>query len=449
MKTKISYVLAGLALLSTPLWAQPADPRPSEPSFQKVQPRQVSPSITPDREAVWLFEEGKRLHRLGETQRALDQYRRALVKDNGRIEYRPYLALALLQTGRYKESLEQYDLYLRQEPKDLSVRTQRLWPLISLGLFDTAEQEINQLKLSNSGNLMLHELAAYYNLKRNRYQQAADEYRIAIAQAGPHRPDLVINLARCLSLLGKDAEALKLLEGIGPLPANSTAIVANNMGVLKTNGGQASEAQKLFEESWKGSQQDALYNLANQLADQGKTRESILAVAKLLDLTPDHLDGQMLYVRLLSRQNRLDEARKAVDRLQSMGQTALGWRWPYICELSGLVSLQQDDNESARQDLEQAVLALPKSPSAHHNLALALSRQGSLDDAANEELTAIKLSPENPSMWYHLGVIYDLQARPTKALDAYTKFLELRPNDPENPGLLEHIKEIRESLRAK
>lgn len=444
-KTLLSAAL-GLCLW-LPAAGQPADPRPQEPAAQQPPPRTLKQTLTPDREAVWLFEEGKRLQREGQTLRALDAYRKALAKDPGRVEYRPYLALVEIQAGRYQEAKEQYDLYLRTEPKDSWVRLQRVWALICLGEFEDAEKELNGLKLIHSANVLYYDLTATMWNKRQKYGLASQAYQTAVQLDRSHRPDLLINLARALFMDGRMAESEKLLEPL--LSGLSKSIVLNNLGVLRTRQGQSGDALKLFEQAWQSQQPDALYNLSNLLADQGKTREAILSVAKLLDLAPDNLDAQMLYTRLLVRQSRVEEARKLVDRILNLGPTALGWRWPYVCELAGLVALQQDDNEVARHQLEQAVLGLPKSPSAHHNLALALSRQGQLDDALNEELTAIGLSPQNPSAWFHLGVIYDLLARPTKAIEAYDHFLQLRPEDPESAGVKAHIAEIRDSLQGK
>lgn len=60
-----------------------------------------------------------------------------------------------------------------------------------------------------------------------------------------------------------------------------------------------------------------------------------------------------------------------------MGPEVLGSRWGYVCKISGLIFLQMDEDESARTDFERAVLAQPKSVSAHDNLALALGAWGS------------------------------------------------------------------------
>ena len=444
-----------LALLLglSPAWAQPEDPRPQElPKAPPEVRRPTLPPTSPLREAVWLFDEAKRLHRQGAIVRAVDTYRRALARDPGRLEYRPYLAVALDQLGNYPEAKEQYDLYLKLEPNDQRIRLQRTATLIHAGDFEEATKELGVLKLYGSAMPLYHDMVGLLALRQNRYADAVVAYQTVLSQDSS-RVDTRINLAQAYLLLNQPDKAKEQLDIA--FKGGAKEAVLNNLGVLQTRTGDYTAAQKLFEQAWGPPAAgalglpEALLNLATVLAQQNKTRDALLTVAKLLDLQSDNVDAQILYSRLLARSGRLPEARKEIDKVVALGPEVLAARWPYVCEISGLIFLEMDDNEAARGELEKAILALPKSVSARHNLAMALGRMGALDDAIAEELTAHKLAPENKAVLYHLGVLYDLDARPKLAIETYQKFLKLAGDDPEAEGLREHVAELQAQLAGK
>ncbi|CAN0423611.1 unnamed protein product, partial [Phaeothamnion confervicola] len=169
------------------------------------------PSITPQREAVWLFEEARRLQRDGFMVRAVDTYRRALARDPGRLEYRPYLATALDDLGKYEEAKEQYDLYLKIEPLDSRIRLQRVATLIHLGDYDAATKELNGLKLYGSGMAVFHDLSGLLALRTNRPADAVQSYQTVLEQDSS-RVDARINMAQAYLLLGQSEKAQEQLD---------------------------------------------------------------------------------------------------------------------------------------------------------------------------------------------------------------------------------------------
>ena len=439
----LALLMAGAAL------AQHPDLRPPEPSPSPPPPRKTTvPSISPQREAVWLFEEAKRLHHDGSLVRAVDVYRKALARDPARLEYRPFLAMALDELGKYEEAKEQFDLYLKLEPNDLRIRLQRIATLIHNAEYAEATRELEALKLYGAGSPVYHDMVGLLALHLHNFPEAVSAYQTVLSQDAS-RVDARIHLAQAYLLLGQPDKAREQLELA--LKNGPKKVVLNNLGVLKAQGGEFQEAQKLFEESSSDTPpgsavNEALLNLATVLAQQAKDRDALLTVSKLLDLQSDNLDARILYACLLARADRLPEARKEIDKLFEMGPQVLGVRWAYVCEVCGFIALRMDDTDGARVALEKAVQALPKSVSARHNLAMVLGRMGSLDEAIAHERQASEMAPDNKAVWYHLGVLYDLDARPKLAVEAYKKFLQLAPQDPEAAGLKEHVQELQQIL---
>jgi len=428
--------------LATAAWAQPDTMEPPEPEPTPT-PRTPNPTTPPEREAVWLFEEAQRLHRQGAPARAVELYRKALVRDPGRLEYRPYLGLALDETGSPKEALEQYDLYLKLEPEDQRVQLLRAAAWMHAGQLAQARSALDRLMLSGSGNAYLRNLKGLLLLRSGQPAEAVTEFQAALA-AMPALTEARINLSAAWLQSGQlEAARTELATILSKTPAEARAL--NNLAVAQARGQDLKGARATLEQS-SGLAQASL-NLAAVLVDQKLDREALLILAQLLDTQPQLLEAHLLNARVLTRQNRFEEARKDVDFVLAAGP---GPWWSLANEVSGLLYLAQGLDEAARIDLDKAVKADPQRASAHHNYSLALGRTNQLAAAIDEEKKAIGLAGDVPAMWYHLGVLYDLDARPADAVEAYKKYLGLGGLDPEAAAALkEHISELQDRISGR
>ena len=429
-------VLLALALAGPMGWTQPILPGQALP----VVPNQV-PETADMREAKFLFAEGQRLHREGQIGRAVDLYRRALALDPGRLEYRPYLAQALEMTGNHSDALEQYDLYLAQEPDDRSVQRARLLALIGLRRWEELDREFQILDLSQSSDpdYLLSKGLSW--LARDKADLALEPLRIA-HQLAPERQDIRLNLASAL-LLQKQAQfALDLLGGDRP-PADESPRAGLLRGLALHMLDREAEAEKV----WRGLLDspglvEVGLNLATSLAQRGQTGEALKLTAQMLDRAPNHQAAKLLYARLLNRAGRYAESlvvlRPLLEPEVFQGDRA------YLDELAGwtLLGLERDDESLSY--LRQAVKLGAQGAALENNLALVLGRLGEIDEALEHQLQAVQLAPLQASAWYHLGVLYELKALPQKGREAYLQFLKLAPDDPAAAGLKSHLKTISE-----
>ncbi len=392
-----------------------------------------------EHEATWLFKEAKRLHADGKLERAVAIYRKALGKDPGRLEYRPYLGLALDQLERSQEAVEQYDHYLRQEPGDVTVRLNRALASYHSGQLDKSWQESEGLKLLTPENPKLHTLRGLIQLALGRPHQAISELVTALA-LGSDEVEPRLNLAVAYLQADNPKGAAEQIDWLLKREPQN-ALAGNNQAVLLAHQGELEAAETLLGElSQKHQNPDALWlNLARLLARRGQNRQAVLVVSELLDQRPQHRAGLLLYGRLLYRQGQLERAKEALEKVENPDTVA----HTYL----GLTHLALGELELARVSLEAAALAEPESWAAKHNLSVVLGRLGELDEAVREAQSAAARAPRQPSVVYHLAVLYDRQARPRKAIEAYQTYLELVPDDPGLEGLLEHIDELEQHSR--
>lgn len=409
-------------LLSVPALAQPVTPG--------LKPKPVpnmSSESADQREAKFMFEEGRRLHREGQVGRALELYQQALSKDPARLEYRPYLARALESQSQHEDALEQYDLYLQKEPLDQVVQRERLLPLISLQRWEDLEREFQAMDASHGQDADYLQFKALSLLRRNRPAEAQPLLATALASQ-PRRDDIRLNLAAAQLQQNQGAAALQTLE---PLPQEALL-----RGLAFYLVGDVAKA----EQSWRLQQNvDAGVNLATSLAERGQDREALLLAAEMLDREPAHQAGKLLYARLLNRAERYEEAWATLRPL--LEPDAFQGARGYFLELVGWTLLGLERNDESLQYLAEAARLGQGGPALQHNLALVLARLGRTQEALQHELKAIQLAPGQAAAWYHLGMLYERRAQPRQALQAYETYLKLAPEAP--AGLKQRMDTLR------
>jgi tetratricopeptide (TPR) repeat protein len=85
--------------------------------------------------------------------------------------------------------------------------------------------------------------------------------------------------------------------------------------------------------------------------------------------------------------------------------------------------------DEARKLLERARAQQPTSGEIADSLALVLVKQGKLDQAQRLLLRADRLAPDEPEILQHLGDLYVKMADRARALDAYKRALQRRPDE--------------------
>jgi tetratricopeptide (TPR) repeat protein len=97
----------------------------------------------------------------------------------------------------------------------------------------------------------------------------------------------------------------------------------------------------------------------------------------------------------------------------------------------GLVYYKQGRLEEAAKEYITAIRLNPDYAEAHNNLGLVYYLQGRVEEAIQQYMTALKLTHGFAKAHNNLGVAYYKQGRLGEAIQEYTTALELRPDDPD------------------
>ncbi len=426
MRLALWLLLAGLAL------AQPVTPG---------QPLPAAPNMVVEsadmREARFLFAEGQRLHRQGQVDRSIELYRKALAKDPGRLEYRPYLAQALESEGQHQEALEQLDLYLAAEPASFGVtpfagvtasqrvQLQRLYPLMGLARWEEVDQELALLEKPLEGHSDYHLARGLAELRRGGWEPARVALQRAVeldSQSEPAR----LNLASVHLQLQQSAAALEALQSL----SSESAQVLRGLALYQQ--GQVKQAQELWRA--QGSLDSAL-NLASSLARQNQTRQALLLVAALMDAHPESRVARRWMVHLYNRENRYEEGWATLQPLLPATTADL-------CELSGWTLLGLGRWQESLEALQQAYQKGGRGLSLEGNMALALGHLGRWKEALEHQQKVVAAQPQLAQAWLQLGWLYEHLALPSKAKEAYQRYLQIEPQGSQAAEVRERIKRL-------
>jgi tetratricopeptide (TPR) repeat protein len=177
-----------------------------------------------------------------------------------------------------------------------------------------------------------------------------------------------------------------------------------------------------------------------------------------LEIENDNWQRQALYLKGLSylRKGSLAEAQNTADELKQMIQSGINKKKiRFYTHLAGMRELEGKNYPKAIEYLRNAVESLPYGPpdkdaSFIDSLALAYYKSGDLEKAREtyENITSLTLGRFSygdifAKSFYMLGKIYEQKGQKEKAIENYTKFLDLWINA--DPGLPE-VEDARKRL---
>jgi tetratricopeptide (TPR) repeat protein len=146
---------------------------------------------------------------------------------------------------------------------------------------------------------------------------------------------------------------------------------------------------------------DAHYFLGATCHALGKLDEAAASLSRAIHLNPERADAHHHLGVLLAQLGKLDES---IARLEQ------------ACRLA-------PDSAAMLENLRQVRMARDK------NLAIALTEQGKLDDAASCYRRVLELNPQDAGAHNNLGIVLQMQSRFEEAEACYRQVLALNPND--------------------
>ena len=233
---------------------------------------------------------------------------------------------------------------------------------------------------------------------------------------------LAVGLGRAEQARARLREAL----GAGP-PAPGPAAA---LGWLALRTGRPGEARRLLEAVWAGAEAGryaALVGRARLLA--GDRAGAAVAADRAVEARPRDPAGWTLRGDVARARGLLAAARADYERALAIDPG----HYPALVNL-GVIHLDQGDLGRAEARFRRAAEVRPGRPEAWNDLGLVLRSQGRFRDARDAYLRALEADPAFAPALRNLGICLEKYLGDVdRAVEAYRRYLELRPGDPEVP----------------
>jgi Flp pilus assembly protein TadD len=250
--------------------------------------------------------------------------------------------------------------------------------------------------------------------------------------------------------------ALVVATGLVAQPSSQTLEESLRKGTEAIHEGHYEEAENWFRAAVKASPENApaLMELGVAELGLGRPGEAVDNLRKAIALSPE-MPGASLFLGIAYAQmHRVEDAIAALRREIALDpRNAQAWMW------QGVVELQDGHPEKATEPFDRAAELAPNDLNileyrgkAHSQVAFAsyarmavldptswhvhrvqgqmYSQQNQHKEAIAEFLEAIKLMPNNSDLYEELGSEYRKSSALDLAQQAYSRELELSPNNP-------------------
>jgi tetratricopeptide (TPR) repeat protein len=299
--------------------------------------------------------------------------------------------------------------------------------------------------------------------------EEAQPYFEKLLKLYPHRFELKVDLAKCLSGRKKLEEARELLEEV--LETNPNHIEANfDLGRIEAMMGDRTKAVERFESLVESTQDHAQRFFKTELAllysDEGRYQEAIELLKENLEATPDDareglrlfytyrqagedesalqlaedlIEGHPdeLYVKLaysqaLAANDRTDEA---TDRL--LKEIEKGEEPELLYGAIAQLFVSRSEYSEAQGWIEKGLEQFPDSTRLRFQFGAVLERQKDYEDAEIEFKKILSTNPDDAEVLNYLGyMLADLGVRLDEALGYIQKAVDL---DPYNGAFLDSL----------
>ena len=181
--------------------------------------------------------------------------------------------------------------------------------------------------------------------------------------------------------------------------------------------------------------------LGEMLSDAGRNQEAIDAFGHAIADTPASADGswQLDFDRAvaLDRMNRWAQAKADLDEALRRSPDQ-----PYVLNYIGYSDAERDvDLEQARALVERALATKPRDPAFLDSLGWIMLKQNDVGDGVRTLEAAAEMTPDDPTVNYHLGVGYWRQNRHAEAEQEWQKALILQPDAADRPRIEARLRE--------
>ena len=364
----------------------------------------------------------------GQTDRAVDEFRRALLLDPSHEQASLALAGIYLQQNQQEAALNLLKKASTANPRSSSLHLMLADIYEKNGDAKQAEYErllggkkvvvTEELPARAEGVVLGDQLAA-----KGEVDKAAEAYRAVLKQ----QPDAIEPLEKLGALYfraGRDGDALLAYRDATHL-GSSNPEVYYNLGLLYEKRNQLDEAVVAYKRAIekRPAYAEARLKLADIRLGRGNTQEAVEQYGEMLRLKTESADIHLKLARIFVKNKNLnlaEESYKAVlklapDNPEANRELAAVYRAKGATDkavehYTKALELQEEDNES-----RNALVAIYVKDKKYDELAELLQE-------------AVELAPDDANNHYKLGLIYDFKKEYDNAIASYKKAAELKPD---------------------
>jgi tetratricopeptide (TPR) repeat protein len=365
----------------------------------------------------------------GEWKAAEVEYQRSLELDGNLSEAREELAELLQSEGRFSEAVTALkDTYDRGGDGRVVEKLVRLQ--MATGRVDDARGLVERLEDEGGGiDRKLWIGWRWLDVRQpDRARNMAESVLHVTDTAGAR-----LLLGRALEETGATDEALAQLAKVPPRASQYVA-AQSVIGRLLRDRGRYREAVETLGRAIRSvassdvgaNSSDALEDLLAQVHERaGERNQSIQLLERALAQRP-HSDE--LVFALGNAYERNGQWERAVDVVRALlkrepeSVTAMNF-------IGYALAKQGARLDDARRMLEKALALKPMSGEVADSLGWLYVKLGRLDEAERLLVRADRLTPEDPEILQHLGELYVRKSDRSRALDAYRRALEHKPDE--------------------
>lgn len=379
-----------------------------------------------------LFVDGRIARRVGEIDRALEQFNKSIALQPNHAPLYIARARLLVETGRHEDAIPDLDYLLENLPNNpytayidaiiKKYRNDTEGYEHALNKVDTLIRGLGREEILGDSDLLL--LAGVVNYSLENFNDAQNFLRENIAR-DKYNAGARGLLGRILLARGATQDAWLMLESAVDL-APKDAELQRLVGISLMRLGKSRPAAEAFRRAIEldPNVTQLRTNLALSQLKSGKAGEAIAELETALEKDPDAARPSMMLGLILVR------GRKYGDALEILGPAVE--RDPDNPVLYNLLASAQwglGDQEAARRNLEKAIELNPNYLSAHRNLAQMDLNSGAIDVARARYQSMIDLPNSGAKPYIDLANISFREGNLKQAISLLSKAKE---RDPDN-----------------
>lgn len=271
---------------------------------------------------------------------------------------------------------------------------------------------------------ILNTLNAAFALHQSGDLPHAESLYRQVLQLDTNQADALLYLGFLSHQLGRNAEALALMQRATVLRPDNPVFYSNLAHVYRATGNVPAAIQAYRSVlTLTPSDSAAHCDLANLLVEEGSLNDAIEHFRRALKLRPDHADAYNNLAHAYGMLGKFDEAIECLRALLALDPSRADAN-----NNLGIVFEGQGKPQLALDYFQAAVRLKPGYAEAYSNLGNAYRDLGDLDSAEKNYRQALSFNPALAEAWNNLGGVLGGMGLIAEALEAYARALDIRPD---------------------